>query len=143
MAAAFELGLRCSKDFARQDPQVKGSKDAYDIIYPDLCKKNHEEFWILHLNHGHKLISKECLSRGGIASTLVDIKLMMKGAVDKVSSGIILIHNHPSGNVFPSVQDNQLTQRVKQACQILDIKLLDHLIFTTNGYYSYNDEGKL
>lgn len=143
LAAAFELGLRCQADFAEEDPRIGGSVDAYNIMYPRLCRLNYEEFWVLHLSHANKLIAKECLSSGGTASTLVDVKLLMKRAVDKLSSGLILIHNHPSGNLKPSTQDNQLTQRIKQACQILDIRLLDHLIITSNGYYSYNDEGNL
>lgn len=143
LAAAFELGIRCGTDFKEADPRICGSKDAYQLMFSHLCRLNHEEFWVLHLSQSNRLIAKECLSGGGTASTLVDVKLLMKRTVDKLSSGIILVHNHPSGNLMPSTQDSQLTLRVKQACQILDIRLLDHIIVTANGYYSYNDEGKL
>lgn len=143
LAAAFELGLRCGADLKESDPRITGSDEAYRLMYPSLCRLNYEEFWVLHLSHANRLIAKECLSSGGTASTLVDVKLLMKRAVDKLSSGLILVHNHPSGNLMPSIQDNQLTLRIKQACQILDIRLLDHLIVASSGYYSYNDEGKL
>lgn len=143
LAAAFELGIRCGADFKEADPRIYGSSDTYKLMYPSLCRLNYEEFWVLHLSHANRLIAKDCLSSGGTASTLVDVKLLMKRAVDRLSSGLILVHNHPSGNLLPSTQDNQLTLRIKQACQILDIRLLDHLIITSNGYYSYNDEGKL
>ena len=143
LAAAFELGIRCQADFAEEEPRICGSQDAYKLIYPHLCRLNYEEFWVLHLSHANRLISKECISGGGTASTLVDVKLIMKRAVDKLSSGLILVHNHPSGNLVPSIPDNQLTLRIKQACQILDIRLLDHLIVSSSGYFSYNDEGKL
>ncbi|MCC8174996.1 MAG: DNA repair protein RadC [Bacteroidales bacterium] len=143
LAAALELGLRCQSDFASPLPQIYGSETVYDMMRPHMCRLNYEEFWVFHLNHANRLIARECISSGGTASTLVDVKLLMKKAVDKLATGIILAHNHPSGNLQPSGADRQLTTKISKACDILDIRLLDHVIIAANDYYSFRDHGDL
>jgi DNA repair protein RadC len=143
LASAIELGIRCMADFKRTDERITSSQDVFDLMSPHMCRLNYEEFWVIHLTNANRIIAKECLSSGGTASTLVDVKLLMKRAVDKLSSGIILVHNHPSGSIRASQADTTLTQRVKQACQILDIRLLDHVIITADSFYSFNDNSAL
>lgn len=143
LVAAFELGMRCQVDFSVADPQIVGSKTVYEIMHPHMAKLRWEEFWVLHLSRSNKVIARERLSHGGTAGTLVDVKLLMKSAIDKLSAGIIVVHNHPSGTLHPSNDDNKLTLRIKQACQLLDIRLLDHLIIAPQGFYSYLDSGTL
>ena len=98
---------------------------------------------MVHLSRANRIIFEETVSRGGTASTLVDVKLVMKSAVDKLSSGLIFVHNHPSGNLNPSPADDKLTRQLKSAAELLDIRVLDHIIITSQGYYSYNDNGRL
>ena len=98
---------------------------------------------MLHLSRSNRVIACECISRGGTVGTVVDIKLIMKSAINKLASSLILVHNHPSGNLRPSGDDDNLTQRIKTAATTLDMRVLDHIIITSTGYYSYNDEGRL
>lgn len=143
LAAAFELGLRCRDENAKMACQVTSSKDAYNYIRGHLERLDREEFWILTLTRANRITAAECVSRGGTSATVVDVKLLMKMAVDRLASGIIAVHNHPSGNLYPSADDNKLTKRIKEAAQLLDMRLLDHLIIGTDGYYSYNDNQNL
>ena len=143
IAAAFELGLRCRDEKARSLDAVRTSTDAFNYIRSSLERLDREEFWIITLTRANKITAAECVSRGGTAATVVDVKLMMKMAVDRLASGIIAVHNHPSGNPNPSGEDDRLTTRIKDACKLLDIKLLDHIIVAGSTYYSYNDQGKL
>ncbi len=143
LAAAFELGLRCRDEKAKTACQVKSSQDAYDYIRGHLERLDREEFWIITLTRANRITAAECVSRGGLSATIVDIKLLVKMAVDRLASGIIAVHNHPSGNLLPSADDDKLTKRIKDAANLLDMRLLDHLIVGSDGYYSYNDNGKL
>lgn len=145
LLSAIELGSRCIHSFASEteDPVIKCSRDIYNIMRQKLERKNHEEFWIIYLNQALRVQSTECISQGGMASTVVDIRLILKKALDKLSSSIILIHNHPSGNLKPSVQDDNLTKKVKEGAKLLDINLIDHVIISSQGYYSYSDEARL
>ncbi|MBD5210211.1 MAG: DNA repair protein RadC [Barnesiella sp.] len=143
LAAAFELGARCALDMKQLDPQVKGSDTVYELLRGKMELLNHEEFRVVHLNRANRIIFEETVSRGGTASTLVDVKLVMKSALDKLSSALIFVHNHPSGNLNPSAADDQLTRRLKQAADLLEIRVLDHIIISPQGYYSYNDNGRL
>lgn len=143
LAAAFELGARCALDMKQIDPQVKGSDTIYERLRGSMALLNYEEFRVVHLNRANRIIFEETVSKGGTASTLVDVKLVMKSALDKLSSGLIFVHNHPSGNLIPSAADDQLTRRLQKAAELIDIRVLDHLIITSQGYYSYNDQGKL
>jgi DNA repair protein RadC len=103
----------------------------------------HEEFWILYLNNSNKVIHKSQLSKGGITGTLVDVRLVMKQALELGAVGIILAHNHPSGTLKPSLADKQITEKLKKASEALDIKILDHLIVTHHQYLSFADKGIL
>jgi len=143
LAAAFELGSRCALDMKQIDPQVKGSDTIYELLRGQMELLNYEEFRVVHLNHANRIIFEETVSRGGTASTLVDVKLVMKSAIDKLSSALIFVHNHPSGNLIPSAADDRLTKQLQKASELVDIKVLDHIIITSQGYYSYNDNGRL
>lgn len=143
LAAAFELGARCALDMKQLDPQVRGSETVYERMRGQMELLNYEEFRVVHLSRANRIIFEETVSRGGTASTLVDVKLVMKSAVDKLSSGLIFVHNHPSGNLNPSPADDKLTRQLKSAAELLDIRVLDHIIITPHGYYSYNDNGRL
>lgn len=143
LAAAIELGMRCQVDFKVDNPQIMGSQTVYEMMQPMMARLTWEEFWVLHLSRANKVIARERVSSGGTVGTVVDLKLLMKSAIDKLSSGMILVHNHPSGNLRPSNEDNNLTMRIKQACKMLDIRLLDHVIIGPGGFYSYADSGVL
>lgn len=143
LAAAFELGMRCRDEKARKKIRVCSSADAFGYIRTDLERLDREEFWIITLSRANNITGKECIARGGTSATVVDIKLLMKMAVDKLASGIIAVHNHPSGNNRPSIEDDRLTKRIKEAAALLDIRLLDHIIVAGATYYSYNDEQRL
>lgn len=143
LAAALELGNRFVDEDATADPQIKSSNDIFKLIRHKLITLNYEEFWVLHLNRANKVIYEECLSQGGTVGTVVDIKLLLKSAINKLTSSIILVHNHPSGNIKPSHEDDLLTQRIKNAANIVDIRVLDHIIIGGNNYYSYLDNNKL
>lgn len=141
--AALELGKRRAATDPLVRDVVRSSKDVYDALYPILSDLPHEELWALFLNRSNRIIDKQKLSQGGIAETTFDMKILLKFAVNALASGIVLCHNHPSGNLRPSPADDQLTRRVSQAVKLLDIQLFDHLIIAENRYYSYSDEGKL
>ena len=143
LAAAFELGLRCRDEKAKAECTVRSSKDAYNYIRGHLERLDREEFCILTLSRSNRITGAECVSRGGTAATVVDVKLLMKMAVDRLASGIIAVHNHPSGNLHPSAEDDRITKKIKEAAQILDMRLLDHLIISPDSYYSYADSGTL
>ena len=143
LAAAFELGVRCADDMAICDMAIGSGTDIYKLMRGKLQRLNNEEFWVVHLSRANRVLSQECISRGGTSATVVDVKLILKSAIDKLSSAIILVHNHPSGNLRPSGQDDNITSRIKKGAELLDIRVLDHIIISPEGYYSYNDEGRL
>lgn len=143
IAAALELGRRRKLAEIPAARQIKCSKDAAEIFQPVLGDLSHEEFWILYLNRSNKVIEKMKLSHGGISGTVTDVRLVMKRAVECLASGIIVCHNHPSGNTNPSESDNKITRKIREAGNLMDIQLLDHLIVTEKDYYSYADNGML
>jgi DNA repair protein RadC len=122
-------------------PKITGSRDVYDIIKADLLDIPHEEFWVLLLNRANRVIKKWQISQGGIAGTVADPKIIFKLALDELASGIILAHNHPSGNLTASQADLDLTRKLKEAGKLLDIQVLDHLIVAGQKYFSFADEG--
>jgi DNA repair protein RadC len=140
---AIELSARKQISEGKTKLVVQSSRDAYGLMRHLMEDLNHEEFWVLTLNRKNGVISEHCISVGGITATIVDQRKIFKLAIDDKSTGIILFHNHPSGNQFPSESDNQLTKKLKEAGKLLDINVLDHLIITQNGYYSYADEGSI
>jgi DNA repair protein RadC len=103
----------------------------------------HEEFWVIFLTRSNTVIKTECISRGGISGTVVDLRLILKPAIECLASGIILSHNHPSGNLKPSLEDINLTKKIKEAARLMDISVQDHLIVGDQNYFSFADEGIL
>lgn len=123
--------------------QIKCSNDIYNVVKPYLSDMQHEECWAIYLNQASRVIRKQRISTGGLASTQVDIRLILKEALKTDATSMILVHNHPSGNIRPSSDDDRLTQSLFQASKTLNIRMLDHVIYSDNGYYSYADEGRL
>ncbi|MCH5246698.1 MAG: DNA repair protein RadC [Muribaculaceae bacterium] len=145
LMAAIELGSRCVHSLSSEivEPVVTSSKIIYDYIRQRLERRNHEEFWIVFLDRSNRIKSSEMISVGGVSGTIVDIKIILKKALDKLASSLILVHNHPSGNLKPSVADDSITSKIKEGAEAIDMKVLDHIIVSPLGYYSYNDEGRL
>ncbi len=143
IASALELGRRRRLAEVPDVLQIKSSKDVADIFQPLLSDLLHEEFWILFLNRSNKVIARMKLSQGGISGTVTDVRMVMKKAIEYLASGIIVCHNHPSGNLNPSESDSKITQKIKEAGNMMDIQLLDHLIISEKDYYSFADNGLL
>ncbi|MCU0339456.1 MAG: DNA repair protein RadC [Spirosomaceae bacterium] len=143
IAAALELGRRRKSEEPVKKPRITCSKDAYEQIRPYLQDLPHEEFWLLLLTRANDVIRPVQISQGGVSGTVADPKMIFKAAVEHLASAIILVHNHPSGNLRPSEADRDLTRRLKEAGRLLEIPVLDHLIFTDAGFYSFADEGIL
>ncbi|WP_298951146.1 DNA repair protein RadC [uncultured Nonlabens sp.] len=141
IAAAMELGKRRAMEMPIKLPKITSSNDAFKILQPILGELPHEEFWILLLDNSHKVLEKKNVSIGGITGTLVDTRLVFKKAIEAGAVAMVLSHNHPSGNLKPSHQDKALTMKLVEAGKLLDIKVLDHLIITQQGFYSFADEG--
>lgn len=141
--AALALGKRRSIAKPNEAAKISNSKDAFNILQPFMLGLKHEEFWLICLNRANKAVHTSRLNIGGISSTIVDLRRIFQTALEHNSSGIIVSHNHPSGALNPSNDDNQLTQRIKQNGELMDCKLIDHLIISDFGYYSYADEGQL
>jgi DNA repair protein RadC len=142
LIAAMELGRRRIEFVAITSVEsVRKSEDAYLLLKSHLSDLNHEEFWVIYLNRAARLLKKECISRGGITGTVVDIKIIMKAALHLQASSLILAHNHPSGQLQPSLADKQLTQRMVSAAISLDMIVADHLILNASTYVSFADEG--
>jgi len=139
--AALELGKRRKSSEVIDKQIIQGSEDVYQIFHSILCDLTNEEFWILLLNKANKIIEKIKISGGGTSSTIVDVKIVAKNALEKLASSIILCHNHPSGRVEPSNEDIQITNQIKKAVSFFDIQLLDHIIVGDKNYYSFADEG--
>lgn len=143
IVAALELGRRRKESEQPKRKKITSSSDAYELMKPVFMDLQHEEFWVLMLNRSNSVIKKEFVSRGGVAGTVVDPKIVFKSALEHLACSIVLCHNHPSGNLKPSEADNKLTQKLKEAGTLLEIPVLDHIIITDTGYYSFADEGTL
>lgn len=143
IVSALELGRRRKESQYLQKPTITCSKDAYEIIKPELLDLSYEVFWILLLNRANQVVKKSQISSGGVSGTVVDAKIIFKIAIENMCSSIILVHNHPSGNIKPSSADLKLTQKLKDAGNMLEIPVLDHLIFADHKYLSFADEGML
>ena len=146
--AALELGYRAYDKSPREIEQITISMHAYNCIRKEIGNITHEEFWVLHLNNGNKVIHKQQVSTGGLTKTLVDHRKIFKVALERGSTKIILAHNHPSGNIKPSNEDIILTKKIQTAANYFDISVLDHIIVCdsneiSNAYYSFADEGIL
>jgi DNA repair protein RadC len=143
IVAALELGRRRRGEEALQQKKIESSHSVFELMQPIIGELPHEEFWIVYLNNSNKVIHKNQLSKGGITGTLVDVRLVMKTAIEVGATGLILAHNHPSGTLKPSEADKQITKKLKTAAESLDIKVLDHLIVTEKAYFSFADENIL
>lgn len=141
--AAMELGRRRRESEIMKKSQITCSRDVFEIMQPVLADKNFEEFWIILTNRANKVIRRIQVSDGGVSGTVADPKRIFKYALEQLASGIVLCHNHPSGNLKPSEEDLMITRKVKHGANLLDIQVLDHLIFGDENYFSFADEGKL
>ncbi|MBR9859281.1 JAB domain-containing protein [bacterium] len=143
IVATLELANRRNQVRKNHQPLISSSVDAYDIIGPMLSTKSYEEFWILLLNRRNQVIKPYKISEGGVSGTVADPKRIFKTALEHSASGMILCHNHPSGNLKPSQADIALTRKIKAGGSQLDIAILDHLIIAGDSYYSFADEGNI
>lgn len=143
IVAALELGRRRKEAEKATTQKIITSEDAFYVMKPVLQDLPYEEFWLLMLNRANKLIRKQLISRGGISGTVVDPKIIFRTAMEYYSTSIIVCHNHPSGNLQPSEADIRITKNIREAGRIMEIGLVDHLIITDTGYYSFADEGMM
>ncbi|MFH1120293.1 MAG: DNA repair protein RadC [Bacteroidota bacterium] len=143
IVAALELGLRRRHAEVLEKQVVGSSKDAFELFYPYLTDSHYEGFWVLFLNRANRRLSVQGISEGGQAGTVADPKKIFKLALEQNAASLILCHNHPSGNLKPSEADIKLTRKLKEAGQMLDMPVLDHLIIGDEKYYSFADEGML
>lgn len=141
--AASELGKRRKEEKVEERVAILSSKDVYECFYPLMCDLPTEECWVLLLNQASKIIDKIRISTGGLNATAVDVRCILREALLKRASAIALCHNHPSGSIRPSREDDRLTQQVNQASQCMNIRLVDHVILTNGAFYSYADEGRI
>jgi DNA repair protein RadC len=142
IVSALELGRRRKETEYPKVVKITSSKSVYEIMHPYLQDLSHEEFWIILLNRANQLIAKPLpISQGGVSGTIVDPKIIFNKALEVIASNIILVHNHPSGNLKPSQADINITKKIKEAGQLLEIPVLDHLIYTDSSYLSMADEG--
>lgn len=139
----LEIGKRQRLAAALSVPKISCSKDAFEIFLPLIGDLNHEQFWVLYLDNNNKVIDKMMMSKGGLTSTLIDVRMIFKKSLELLATGVILAHNHPSGKLLPSQADKQITQKIKLGGQTLDVKVLDHIIVTQKDYFSFADEGIL
>ncbi len=143
IVAAMELGRRRRESAAVELTKISSSETVFELMQPVIGELAHEEFWIIYLNNANKIIAKSQLSKGGITGTLVDVRLVLRTAIENGAVGLILVHNHPSGTLTPSDADKQITKKLKLAAESLDIKILDHVIVTETQYFSFADDGIL
>ncbi|RAV99882.1 RadC family protein [Pseudochryseolinea flava] len=141
--AAMELGRRRKDLEVREKPKISGSRDVYELLKSDLMDLPHEEFWILLLNRANRVTKKFQISQGGVAGTVADPKIIFKLALENLASGLILAHNHPSGNLTASQADINLTHKLKEGAKLLEIQVLDHVIIAGQKYFSFADEGMI
>ncbi|MBD99249.1 MAG: hypothetical protein CMO34_05345 [Verrucomicrobia bacterium] len=141
IAAALELGRRRKDSESLQRRKIQSSQTAYEEIADVLSDLPHEEFWVMYMNRANELIGRKHISKGGVSGTVADVKIILKQALELLSSSLIVCHNHPSGNLKPSQEDIQLTKKISEAAKNIDMKLLDHIIVGNNAYFSFADEG--
>ena len=141
--AACELGKRRQKEKPEERPDLGTATYIYNYMHPKLQDLDVEEFWILLMNQHYRLIKEERVSRGGITETAVDVRIIMREAVLCNATILAVCHNHPSGSITPSKPDDQLTQSIKRACEVMRIHFLDHVILADGCYFSYREQGKM
>jgi DNA repair protein RadC len=143
IVAALELGKRRKLEEVVTKKHISTSHDAFEYYQPLLGDLKHEEFHVLFLTRANTFIDSVCISSGGTVGTVMDIKILMKHALDKLAQSVIVAHNHPSGNTNPSKQDEQITKKIKEACSLFEIALLDHIIIADKSYFSFADSGMM
>lgn len=143
IVAALELGRRRKELEPEAKPKIASSKDAFELLRGDLMDLPKEEFWVLLLNRANRVITKRRISEGGVSGTVADPKIIFKLALEELASGVIVAHNHPSGNLSASQQDIDLTRKLKEGGKLLEIQLLDHIIVAGTRYYSFADNGQV
>ena len=141
ITAALELANRMQGEAILELDKVESSESVYMIMRPKIGDLPHEEFHLICLNNSNKVTYSNTLSSGGITGTIVDVRMALKMALEHNAVSLIMVHNHPSGKIKPSQSDKQLTQKLKQAAELIDIKVLDHVIITEDAYFSFADEG--
>lgn len=141
--AALEIARRKNAERPAERKDIRSSRDLYDYFYPIMADLCCEKCYVLFINQSSKALDCICISQGGINSTVVDVRIIMREAVLRHAVAIAICHNHPSGNFRPSSADDSLTEKINSACKMMDIQLLDHLIFAADKYYSYTDNGRL
>ncbi len=143
IVAALELGKRRKEADVFHKKKINGSNDAADYFAPLLGDLNHEEFWVMLLDRGNKILESFRISQGGISGTVIDVRIILKTALEKMASSIILCHNHPSGTMQASDADIKITKKIGDSAKIMDIAVIDHIIIGQNSYLSFADEGLL
>lgn len=143
LIAAIELGRRRNHSTALEHEKINGSSDVANYLRPLIGDIPHEEFWVLFMNRQNKVIDKHKLSQGGMTGTVIDVRLVIRKALEKHATAMIVAHNHPSGNLDPSESDRKITKQLKEAAALMELPVLDHLIITQSGHFSFSDEGML
>lgn len=143
IVASLELGKRRASTEVQLPERFVSSQQLYKALEPSFTDLQHEEFWILLLNRNNRLLSKHRISSGGVAGTIVDPKIIFNIALKELASGIVLSHNHPSGNLQPSREDKDMTHKILQGAKFLEISIIDHIIVANRDYYSFRDNGLL
>ena len=143
ISVALEIGRRRAAQEVPEKLQITNSRESYKILLPYLSDLQTEEFWAIYLNQNNRVLGKSKLSSGGINQSVVDVRILFKSALEHLATGIIIAHNHPSGNLKPSSEDLKITKQIAEAGKILNIQLLDHLIIAQNAYFSFADENLL
>lgn len=141
IATTLEIGRRRAAQNTLERKKITSSREAFEVFHPFLSDLSTEEFWAIFLNQNNKILTTERLTQGGINQSVVDVRVLFKKALELSATAIIVAHNHPSGNLFPSEYDRQITKKIRAAGSIMNVQLLDHLIITQNDFYSFNDEG--
>jgi DNA repair protein RadC len=139
--AALELGRRRQLSTQEKQLKISTSEDVFNTLKVDLSDLVHEEFWVVYLDRANNVIGKSRISQGGVSGTVIDVRIILKKAIEKLASSIILAHNHPSGNLTPSQSDLDITRKAGEAAKLVDMKVLDHLIFAGSKYMSMADDG--
>lgn len=143
IVSALEVGRRRSRQETGEKAKIASSRDVFEVFGPMLADLPHEEFWVMFLNRGNKIIGHHRVSQGGITGTVIDVRLVMKKALEQLATSVILCHNHPSGSLSPSQADIDITKKLAEAGKVMDIPVLDHLIIGENNYFSFADEGMM
>lgn len=143
LLSAIELGKRYAQENIEETPTLNTPDKVFATMRYHFADLQHEEFWAIYLNNAKRMISKIRISQGGVSATIVDPKIILRYAIENLATAIILVHNHPSGNLMPSRKDDNQTERIAKAAKLFDIQLVDHLIVAAGNFYSYANEGRL